>query len=974
MRRVMSLIVMVCFTSSLIVSPAGAQVLPLPGTPVGLTPGYQPPVLLGLKVHPENPLLFDFIIDHGQAKLNQEQLKAETEKLVKYFFAALTIPDKESWVNLSPTEKDRIVPDALGTTAMGKTMLEQDYILKQLASSLTNPDEKLGKEFWTDVKNQVQSKLGTTDVPMNTFNKVWIIPQKAEVLEKDGIVVVSKKRLKVMMADEYETMKNMGVKDQSPDVSRISSQVFKENILPNIEKEINEGKNFADVRQVYNSVILAAWYKKALKESLLGKVYADKGKVLGIESGDKEMKQRIYNQYLAAFKKGVYNVIKEDTNGATGEVMPRKYFSGGVQFGESASSVLAVGHPATLLDRLGNLSGGSGRMSSAEVVGAEANGKDGAALKKKVPVAESSMSASSAVDRYKVIAEKNKLNKSLMLTSHLAQAQLAGEIIALKGASNKEGLRLALQSAFQFSNFGLVRDFNSDKVIENIQSALDNSGDIGNTQLGQWLVANPQFRDNVVAFVQFDTKNEAGNNKRKEYLQEQEKQASLARQSLIVTMSQEYWELKIQSVSPGAQAEEAKKELAKNRRIVEEAENMFLQLDSGSASSSLDTMTNGQIKTEFIKAGENQRQLLATLLYVYGSGGIRRQKVVLAFIDGWNEMPNAVKGPEVDSEELRSQIEQTLTALSPDINHIFVFPETRIGQLLQNSGAFRDIILRRISATVVGASGSSRFYVDSYWGGLANQAEAGLEILRRLNQEKDFQAVNVFDSAKSPNVSAGMALNRKTIDRAQNQMANLSASSGVFAVDREVMRAQFFAAGNAQQREVLNLFVPDTKAENIVAQELDSRAKALKLAYDAIKNLPGVPQGSEDEIARDIDRVVRNGLSNNVIGQLLLNSPEFRDMAMYQYSLDHPVFQTRYVSLANYWRAQYEQAQAGFKVLQSFGRESADNKAIRITNATGPLEAMNSNRKLITQAQNQIARFRDVGPDLEEQFRDMNLS
>jgi hypothetical protein len=323
--------ILLTFITSLIVTPTGAQVLPV--APVGLSVAFQPPVLLGLKIHPENPLLFDFIVEQGTAKLSEDELKLETEKLVKYFLAALTIPDKEAWVNLSPYEKDRIIPDVLGQTVMGKTMLEQDYQLKQLASSLTNPDEKLGQEFWTKVKAQVKAQLGTTDVPMNTFNKVWIVPQNAQVLENNGIALVGAKNLKVMMDEDYVALSNQKGSEESfataKDGASISSFIFRQTILPSIEKEINEGKNFAEVRQIYNSVILAAWYKKALKDSLLGRVYTDKGKVAGIESGDKDIKQKIYDQYIAAFKKGVYNLIKEESDATTGDMIPRKYFSGG---------------------------------------------------------------------------------------------------------------------------------------------------------------------------------------------------------------------------------------------------------------------------------------------------------------------------------------------------------------------------------------------------------------------------------------------------------------------------------------------------------------------------------------------------------------------------------------------------------------------------------------------------------------------
>ena len=39
--------------------------------------------------------------------------------------------------------------------------------------------------------------------------------------------------------------------------------------------------------------------------------------------------EKIYNNYLLAFKKGVYNYIKEDIDPITQQSIPRKYFSGG---------------------------------------------------------------------------------------------------------------------------------------------------------------------------------------------------------------------------------------------------------------------------------------------------------------------------------------------------------------------------------------------------------------------------------------------------------------------------------------------------------------------------------------------------------------------------------------------------------------------------------------------------------------------
>ena len=134
----------------------------------------------------------------AQAKQSQqEQLKQQANQLVKYFLAGLTIPEGDLWVNLSPYEKDRMVPEALGQTDLGRDLLAQDYILKQLTASLIYPEKDLGKEFWSRVYAKAQQQFGTTNVPVNTFNKVWILPDQAQVFENGNAAYVTKSTLKV---------------------------------------------------------------------------------------------------------------------------------------------------------------------------------------------------------------------------------------------------------------------------------------------------------------------------------------------------------------------------------------------------------------------------------------------------------------------------------------------------------------------------------------------------------------------------------------------------------------------------------------------------------------------------------------------------------------------------------------------------------------------------------------------------------
>ena len=127
--------------------PAAVLNLPVPGTMVNLTPAFTPALIKGITLHPEDPLKFDFIIHPGDNQLEGEAFEGESQKLIKYFLASLTVPEDEMWVNLSPQEKNRIIPASFGLTEMGRDLLSQDYMLKQLAATLTNPQHQLGQEF-----------------------------------------------------------------------------------------------------------------------------------------------------------------------------------------------------------------------------------------------------------------------------------------------------------------------------------------------------------------------------------------------------------------------------------------------------------------------------------------------------------------------------------------------------------------------------------------------------------------------------------------------------------------------------------------------------------------------------------------------------------------------------------------------------------------------------------------------------------
>jgi hypothetical protein len=262
------------------------------------------PKLIGIKVYEGNPLKFDFILDEGSSDLSQEVLQSETNKLIRYFLAALTVPEKDLWVNLSPNEQNRIIPQALGQTDMGRDMLSEDYLLKRLAASLTYPETTAGKKYWDEMHSQ-------------SLNRVWVVPGSSTIYQDQYRAFITDAKLRVMTEEDYLNK------------SKNSINSFKTNILPLIEKDINQGKNFSELRQMY---------KSALKESIISQLYSDKNKLAGVDIKDPTVKEKIYQKYLEAFKRGAYNYVKHESVGAVREpplqrrITKRAYFSGGMAF------------------------------------------------------------------------------------------------------------------------------------------------------------------------------------------------------------------------------------------------------------------------------------------------------------------------------------------------------------------------------------------------------------------------------------------------------------------------------------------------------------------------------------------------------------------------------------------------------------------------------------------------------------------
>jgi len=303
-----------------------------------------PVILQGIKADIQNPFAFDFIAKCDLEGLSEKDISEDFDRQIRYFLTALTLPESDLWVNFSPFEEDRIIPEKLSQTELGEVMLISDYFLKQITSTFMSPDNESGQKLWDKIYKKAYQAYGTTNIQLNFLNKVWIVPEKAVVYQKDNTALILDSHLKVMLEKDYlATQQNLKQKkissekeskgeekDEEEGAELLSSEVFRNIIIPEIEKAINQDSAFSPLRQIYHALILAKWYKDYFYNSLLYSAYVDKNKVAGIDSIDKEFVSIAYQEYLNLFKNGVQDLIRVEYSPYEQKNVARHYFTGGI--------------------------------------------------------------------------------------------------------------------------------------------------------------------------------------------------------------------------------------------------------------------------------------------------------------------------------------------------------------------------------------------------------------------------------------------------------------------------------------------------------------------------------------------------------------------------------------------------------------------------------------------------------------------
>jgi hypothetical protein len=313
---------------------------------------YYPPTLKSLIVNTKSPTnYFDFLLDPGSSLCHSresenpdillaEKLEPEVRALINYFFLGITLPPDEFWVNLNPIQPDKIVSPRLGITDMGKVLLDADLQLKKDSACFTDPRTSIGKEYWQELNTRLQKQgLTTAQVPAST--RVWIIPGKARIQRDEDKVTIVDSKLKVCLESEYlsssslrapKGRSNLKHYNKQETIEDCSSQAFKEIILPKLEEEVNFGQNYAQLRQVYSSLILSQCYKqKYYNKKNFYSQSIHQARLVGLCSKEDWEQDKFFQAYLASHKQGEYSFTRQEYDPNYLDLISKRYFSGGIR-------------------------------------------------------------------------------------------------------------------------------------------------------------------------------------------------------------------------------------------------------------------------------------------------------------------------------------------------------------------------------------------------------------------------------------------------------------------------------------------------------------------------------------------------------------------------------------------------------------------------------------------------------------------
>lgn len=246
-KKVLSMLVCLSFINNVISIEAGLTT----GTLSNVSHSVAEELLVGIRITGVDSVTYLFrpsCFDGGKTKQIDSVDPRWINKLLSYFYSALVIPKENWWVNLSVfVPPSGLLGKGLENTKIGYVLMDADLRMKVLANKILN--EELGDELWSRLESMGIEALNP---------RFWMVPGSIEVKTIQNGVRISRAEIDVKVEIENDNL--------SEQHRREIKTLLESEVLPRLKHAINTSPEFAELRQVYYAMALAAWFKEKARD------------------------------------------------------------------------------------------------------------------------------------------------------------------------------------------------------------------------------------------------------------------------------------------------------------------------------------------------------------------------------------------------------------------------------------------------------------------------------------------------------------------------------------------------------------------------------------------------------------------------------------------------------------------------------------------------------------------------------------
>ncbi|MEU7555940.1 hypothetical protein AB0B01_27030 [Streptomyces sp. NPDC044571] len=171
--------------------------------------------------------------------------------------AWLALDPAKFWVNLNPSEPDRIMDSDLGQTNAGRVLLEADLEMKRTEGRLLDPHTEFGARYWKEMRGNSGNACYSS--------RLWIVPGDVQVREDGASLYILKASLAVNATSQHlEGLPQSCKADPQSDAR--SEQLQQAMVVPKVTEAVNTAPEYAPLRRAFLARVVAQWIRKRHQE------------------------------------------------------------------------------------------------------------------------------------------------------------------------------------------------------------------------------------------------------------------------------------------------------------------------------------------------------------------------------------------------------------------------------------------------------------------------------------------------------------------------------------------------------------------------------------------------------------------------------------------------------------------------------------------------------------------------------------